>query len=401
MSLRSAIMRLVDCGTAGYPPPVRRRLRIMNVTAFYVALFTLVYTLQQAVLDARTWAPIIIVNLCLMAVALSVPLLHRFGPIAGVLGLGAAESIGLFVLLSYLGRDSGLQVQYIATICVYFVVIGLQRIRLIIALTAVSLLLYVLAWGLFPEPRLVVSAGDMVALNVTAAATTFTILAVVLYYAFHLAEAAQAESDALLHNILPRLVVERLKETPRATIADEIAEGSVLFADLKGFVPIARQLGPVRCVRLLGVVVNAFDQLADQWGVEKIKTIGDAYMAAAGLPDPAADHAERIAHMALAMLETARRISEEEQIALSLRIGIASGPILAGVIGAKRLAYDIWGDTVNFASRLEGLSTPGRILISTPTRHRLAGTFALEPCGPLDVKGFGLEEVWYLLARQT
>ena len=395
------LLRLIDYGSAGYARPVRRRLRIMNVTAYCVAGFTLLYTLQQSVMDFAAWKPVILVNLMLIAASLTVPFLHRISPIAGVLVLGAAESIGLLALTALLGRDSGLHIQYIATICVYFVVLGLERPRLILLLTLASFGLHVLAWALFPQGRLQIGPAEMAALNVTSAATTFTILSVVLYYAFRLAETAQAESDALLNNILPAPVVERLKGAPHATIADEIAEGSVLFADLKGFVPIARQLGPVGCVKLLGTIVNAFDALADRHGVEKIKTIGDSYMAAAGLPQPASDHAERMAAMALSMLAVVRRIAQEEGLPLSLRIGIASGPLLAGIIGAKRLAYDVWGDTVNLASRLEGLSAPDHVLVCALTKTRLEHRYALEGQGPLNIKGFGLEEAWYLVGPRS
>jgi len=229
--------------------------------------------------------------------------------------------------------------------------------------------------------------------------TTFSVISIVVYYAFRLVEQAQAETDALLHNILPSSIADRLKEAPEATIANEFAEASVLFADVEGFVSLAKRLGPARTVELLNDIVRAFDELADRWGVEKIKTIGDAYMAAAGLPVPVPDHAERIAGMALAMLETGRRVAEERNVALAMRIGIASGPVLAGVIGAKRLIYDVWGDTVNLASRLEGQSQVNRILVSQLTQERLAGRYAMEPRGAVDIKGYGAVQAWFLVDR--
>ena len=124
-------------------------------------------------------------------------------------------------------------------------------------------------------------------------------------------------------------------------------------------------------------------------------------MAAAGVPEPAADHAERLAGMALAMQATLARISREQKVALALRIGIATGPVLAGVIGARRLTYDVWGDTVNLASRLEGQSQPGRVLVSRSTKAHLEHRFVLERCGPLELKGFGLEEAWYVVEEQA
>ncbi|HJZ45033.1 MAG TPA: adenylate/guanylate cyclase domain-containing protein, partial [Hyphomicrobiaceae bacterium] len=145
-------------------------------------------------------------------------------------------------------------------------------------------------------------------------------------------------------------------------------------------------------------MMQRFDRLAVTHGVEKIKTVGDAYMAAAGVPEPVADHAPRLARLSLAMLHAAQQLSRDFGVPLHLRIGIASGPVMAGVIGAKRLTYDVWGDTVNLASRLEGQSDAGRVLVARATRERLDGLFALEPAGTLDLKGFGVEEAWFLKA---
>jgi adenylate cyclase len=396
---RRQLTRLAEYGTTGYPPPVRRRLMIMNVTSYLIAGFTLIYTVQQSLLDFETWKPVIYINLVLIGVALAVPFLHRFGEIAGPLTIAVAENIGLFALTGLLGRESGLLMQYYAMIGAYFVIIGLERLKLIVGFIVAGFVLHLLAWKLFPlhEALLAVSQADLDALYITAMVTTFTMIAVVVYYAFRLTEIAQAETDALLHNILPRPIVARLKEAPGGLIADEFGDGSVLFADLRGFVPLAKRLGPARTVRLLNTIVSAFDALADEWGVEKIKTIGDAYMVAAGVPEPAADHAERIASKALAMLAKLDAIARAEGIELSLRIGIASGPILAGVIGAKRLTYDVWGDTVNLASRLEGQSAPNRVLVSPSTKALLAHKFDFEACGPIDIKGFGVEEPWFLI----
>jgi adenylate cyclase len=393
------LARLSEYGTAGYPPQIRRRLKILNVTAYLIAFFTAVYAVQQVLNDYQTWKPIIFINLWLIAGALVVPFLHRFGDVAAGLALMLNESIGLFVLTYYMGRDAGLHLQYFAGIAAFFLVLGLERLKLILCLTVFTLVLHLLAWAWFPAERalLPLPPSALAEHYVTAVVTTFSVIAIVVYYAFKLAETAQNETDALLHNILPGSIVDRLKEAPSATIADEVGEGSVMFADLKGFVALAQRLGPGRTVELLNTIMHAFDELAEQHQVEKIKTIGDAYMVASGVPEPAADHAERIAAMALAMLAALERIARAEDLGLALRIGIASGPLLAGVIGAKRLTYDVWGDTVNLASRLEGRSQPGRILVSQRTKLRLEGRFALEPCGPLDIKGFGIEEAWFLL----
>src|SRR5215467_7485705 len=399
MRWRAVLTRLAGYGTAPYPPSVRRRLRIMNVAAYLIALFTLVYTIEQVILDYQTWKPVIFINLALIVIALGAPFLHRFNEIAGALTLAISENVGLFALTFILGTDAGLHMQYFALVAGYFVVFGLGRLRLIIALIFAGLVLHLAAWAWFTQERALLHVGsyELAELYVTAVLTTSTMVAAVVYYAFRLAEQAQEQTDTLLHNILPAPVVDRLKSAPGAIIADELSDASVLFADLKGFVALAKRLGPARTVELLNTVVSAFDDLADAWHVEKIKTIGDAYMAASGIPEPASDHAQRLGGMALAMHSTLARIAQEQGVALALRIGIATGPVLAGVIGAKRLTYDVWGDTVNLASRLEGHSQPGRVLVSHATKAHVEERFAVERCGALDLKGFGVEEAWYLV----
>jgi adenylate cyclase len=403
--LFARVQRALNYGTGSYPPRIRRRLKIMNVTAYVVAAFTLIYAVQQMFLDFQTWKPVIFINVAMGVLALSIPFLHRFGELTGPIAITLSELFGIFAITYYVGNDAGLHLQYFAATAAYFVILGLERLKLIVAFVLLALALHLAAWSWFVQSRAILAVSQ-VELNehyVTAVVTTFTIVSVVVYYAFRLVEQAQAETDALLHNILPTSIADRLKDAPNTTIADEVSEASVLFADLKGFVALAKQMGPARTVALLNTIVIAFDKLAERCGVEKIKTIGDAYMVASGLPLPAADHAERMADMAFGMLETVKRISGEQNVTLSLRIGVASGPLLAGVIGAKRLTYDIWGDTVNLASRLEGRSEPNRILVSRLTRVLVENRFELEPAGSVDIRGIGAEEAWYLVAprRQT
>ena len=393
------LIRLIEYGTQGYDRETRRRLKILNVVAYLIATFTLVYAVQYLVMDYRNLAPLIALNLAMAGVALLVPFMHRISDVAGALMLSASEYAGLFVFTLYLGNTSGIHIQYFAAPAAFFVIFGLKRIRLILLLTVLVLVLHLAAWFLFPREKALieVDAAMLDQLYITAAVTTLTMIGAVVYYAFRLAEDARAETVALLHNILPDTIADRLTEKPEGVIADSFEAASVMFADLKGFVALAKSLGPERTVALLNELMHSFDRLAVTHRVEKIKTIGDAYMAAAGVPEPSADHAPRLARMALAMLDAASRIAQKFDVALALRIGIASGPLMAGVIGAKRLTYDVWGDTVNLASRLEGQSEPGRILVALQTKAYLDGQFLLEPRGAVDVKGFGEIEAWFLV----
>ncbi|MBI2567802.1 MAG: adenylate/guanylate cyclase domain-containing protein [Candidatus Schekmanbacteria bacterium] len=205
-------------------------------------------------------------------------------------------------------------------------------------------------------------------------------------------------SERLLLNILPASIAHRLKQDHSA-IADGIAEVTVLFADIAGFTPMSARLSAAEVVELLNRVFTEFDALAEKHGLEKIKTIGDAYMAAAGLPEARDDHAFCVANMALDMMAIAPMLASAGERPLELRIGISTGPVVAGVIGRKRFIYDLWGDTVNMASRMESHGKPGTIQVTEATYDRLVGKFQLEERGEIDVKGVGPRRTWYLVSR--
>jgi guanylate cyclase len=243
----------------------------------------------------------------------------------------------------------------------------------------------------------------MLGLNVAAGGTiVFTLLAV---FARQRAEALgalrveQAKAENLLLNILPRSIADRLKAETH-TIADQFGSASILFADVVDFTPLSEGLAPAEVVGILDHLFSHFDALAEQHGLEKIKTIGDCYMVAAGVPSPRPDHARALALMALDMLEVMRTGDEVAHLGLELRVGINSGPVVAGVIGRKRFLYDLWGDAVNTASRMESHGTPGRIQITRATLELLGDEFTYEARGPIAVKGKGEMDAWYLVGRR-
>jgi len=207
------------------------------------------------------------------------------------------------------------------------------------------------------------------------------------------------ENERLLRSILPEAVVRRLK-AGEERIADRVEAASVLFADIVGFTPLAGGLSPEQVVDLLDDLFTRFDALAAEHGVEKIKTIGDCYMAVAGVPEPQPDHAERIADLALAMLAEVRTVNDERGSALELRIGLHTGPLVAGVIGRSKFIYDLWGDAVNLASRLESSGVPGRVQVSEALRDALADRFTFEERGEVELKGKGKLRTWFLLGRK-
>ena len=210
--------------------------------------------------------------------------------------------------------------------------------------------------------------------------------------------AAHAENQRLLLNILPESIADRLLAGERV-IADSFDEVTLLFADIVDFTVMSSRLSARQVVDLLNEVFNATDRLVDQFGLEKIKTIGDAYMVVGGLPEPVADHAENVADMALALSDELTRIKTGSGEALRCRMGIHLGPAVAGVIGSKKFIYDVWGDTVNTASRMESHGIPDRIQVTEPVYRRLTGRFRFEPRGLIEVKGKGPMETWFLLGR--
>lgn len=210
-----------------------------------------------------------------------------------------------------------------------------------------------------------------------------------------LIEQKNRENEALLLNILPGEIAERLKGG-ESEIADSFADVTVLFADLVGFTTLAARMSADEIVDVLNGLFSRFDRVANELGVEKIKTIGDCYMAVCGLPKPCSDHAGRMAHMALRMMEETREHSKEKGLSLQMRIGLNSGPVVAGVIGTCKFIYDLWGDTVNLASRMESTGVPGEIQVTRSVYERLRDGFEFERRGVIQVKGKGAIEAWLL-----
>ena len=209
----------------------------------------------------------------------------------------------------------------------------------------------------------------------------------------------QEQSEKLLLNILPKPIAERLK-AQQSTIADSFADVSVLFADIVGFTELSARMSPTELVKRLNVIFSHFDQLAEKYGVEKIKTIGDAYMVVGGLPMPRDDHAEAIAQMALGMQAKIAKLCADTGEKLAIRVGINSGPVVAGVIGVSKFTYDLWGDTVNVAARMEATGFAGRIQVTDVTYELLKDKYLFERRGVIQVKGKGNMMTYWLLEKK-
>jgi class 3 adenylate cyclase len=218
------------------------------------------------------------------------------------------------------------------------------------------------------------------------------------FFAHRQADAERARAERLLHNMLPEPIAARLQHRP-GPVGDRFEDVTVLFADIVGFTGLSQRVAPEQLVRFLNELFTRFDRIAEVHGLEKIKTVGDGYLVVGGLPEPRPDHAVAVAEMALDLMTVAGAIVDPEGARVQLRIGIQTGPAIAGVIGMTKPTYDVWGDTVNTASRLESHGVPGRIQVGEACYERLRDRYRFEPRGTIDVKGKGELQAYFLLGR--
>ena len=212
-------------------------------------------------------------------------------------------------------------------------------------------------------------------------------------------DAEHQKVEDLLHSILPVSIARRLQDSPRV-IADAFPAATVLFADIVGFTSLSLQTNPTDLVATRNDIFTRLDRLAEQYGLEKIKTIGDAYMVAAGVPEAMPTHAEAMADFAHGAMAEIQKVAPLLGTAIQLRMGIHSGPVVAGVIGKKKFIYDLWGETVNRASRMESHGVPGEVQVSDATKRLLDDTFVFEDRGMLEIKGIGETRAWILKSRK-
>ena len=392
--------RLLDLGTKGYGRVERRQLRVMNALAALIAVSSAFYAVSYALADARLYYWIIVINVGLAAIACLAPALHRIHPAAGGLLILGAQCPGLIALVGLLGRNSGIQLNLIVGAAAAFFVFGSSRPKLGLFAVVAFFSSHLIAWFLFPAGVLAVPQGFLAQLYVSSAANVFVLIAALTYYSFRLTERAEAATETLLHNILPATIVVRLREHPGEPIAEAFDNASILFSDIQGFVLLSKELGPARTVAMLNEMMRRFDALAEKYAIEKIKTIGDAYMAVSGVPEPVPDHADRLARMGLEMFVAKNEVAAQFGIVIPMRIGIASGPVMAGIIGTHKFSYDVWGDAVNLAARLESSGEAERIQVSSDARDALSpDLFAFEARGDIDIKGLGPQRTWFLVPR--
>ncbi len=390
-----------------YVDNVARRLQLLTINAWMAVLVCVGFWIVGVFAGAGFSAPQIIDILAALTFA-TVPWLHRFGELTAPLTFVAASYVSIVAISWNVGTGSGLQFFLLVTACLVVLQLGIEHIALAAFLAALGAGLAISLEFLVPrdtgvQPHWATSLGF--GMSVVSACA---LVVVTMWYAMRgiaRAEAAMEveyhRSEALLGNMLPASIAARLKDPARNIIADKYDDASVLFADIAGFTERASTTAPADLVQFLNRLYNDFDALVDKYGLEKIKVSGDCYMVVSGVPWPRRDHVEALADLALDMADAVAGLQDPHGRPVPLRIGLASGPVVAGVVGSRRFFYDVWGDAVNVASRMESTDTAGRIQVPQAVYERLKPNFVLQERGSVDVKGKGVMRTWYLVGRRS
>ena len=407
--------RRADCERLQRRPPARnqhwaesvtRPQRVLNFATWIAAALTAGLGILQTVTGDRVLY-IGLINLTLAGVFLAIPWLHRFGNIVAATVFVIVSYASLTFVGMQIGTDSGVQFYYLVSASLAVLVLGVEHLTLAGITVAAGAGLVIALQFLVPadtglQPRWALNAGFVFA----TIGACILMLATVWYAMREVSRAEEAmeveydRSEALLANILPATVAAQLKDPAHGTIADRYDDASVLFTDIAGYTERASDMDPTELVRFLDRLYTTFDRLVDRHGLEKIKTTGDGYMVVSGVPLPRDDHVEAIAALALDISRAVASLRDPRGNPVPLRMGIAAGPVVAGVVGARRFFYDVWGDAVNVASRMESTDPVGKIQLTEDVHERLRHAFVLEERGEVDVKGKGVMRTWFLLDRK-
>ena len=398
----------IGFGTEGYSEKVARRLRAVNIAAWSIAAAVAFFAVLRFADPRPEMLPRAIINAVAAMVLASIPLLHRYGPLAAPLTLIAFVYAFLIYVVSQVGMDGGAWLAYLSASALGMLLIGIERVWLCAGLSAVAAAIVIGLQITMPDNTGLLSDKSLFLGNfVFNVLVNMALLFAIVFYAFRQIARAEAKaefehqrSETILSNILPRSVADRLKENSTAVIADRYEDASVLFADLAGFTALASKTTPGDLVLFLNEVFTWLDGQVERHGLEKIKTSGDAYMVVSGVPEPRDDHAEALADFAIAVQEQLKGLADPAGLAIPVRIGMESGAVVAGVVGTRKFFYDVWGDTVNIASRMELTGQIGKIQIGPGCRELLKHSFELEARGLTEVRGKGPMPTWFLLGRR-
>jgi adenylate cyclase len=380
---------------------------VLTITTRIAAAVSVLFGIQQFLI-ARDAQWLGYLNLASAVVFLLIPRLYRFGDVVPPVVFFAAAYTSITISSAYIGSGIGLHFYFVVAAAIVVLVLGIERIVLASVLAALGAGAVIALELLVPH-----DTGAQPDWAFTMGFIINTIAAWVLVVATlgsALREIARAErameieyrrSESLLANILPASIAARLKDPAHNIIADKYDDASILFADIAGYTKRASDTTPTDLVRFLDALYTDLDALVDRHGLEKVKTSGDSYMVVSGVPLARPDHLEALAGLALDMADAVADLKDPQGRAVPLRIGLAAGPVVAGVVGARKFFYDVWGDAVNVASRMETTDVEGRIQVPDDVYRRLFQGFSFEERGEIDVKGKGVMHTWYLTGRRA
>lgn len=400
-----AVRARVPARTRHYAASVARQFRILTITTRIGAGVSAFF----GIISLLTWSEGIwigVLNVVSAVIYLLTPLLYRFGELLAPLTFFLVAYGSIALVSWHVGTGSGVQFYYLVAASIIVLVLGIEHIVLASSLAALGVAIVIALEFLVPaDTGLQPAWGQTIGFVVSAISCWVLVVATVWY---SLRETARAEkamddeyerSEALLTNILPASVAQRLKDPSHEVIADRYDDASVLFADIAGYTKRASAMTPTELVQFLDRLYTILDALVDHHRLEKIKTSGDSYMVVSGVPQPRPDHLEALAGLALDMNDAVAELTDPRGRAVPLRVGIAAGPVVAGIVGASKFFYDVWGDAVNVASRMETTDVAGRIQVPHNVYELLRHAFVFEERGDVDVKGKGLMHTWYLVGR--
>lgn len=383
-----------------------RRVRVLNINALMGLVVCLIFTVLGFWSGPKAY-PIQLVNLFTGVIFALVPWFNRFGELVAPLIFIFTAYTAVVLTCWEVGTGGGVQYYLVTTASLVVLQLGVERIGLAALLAGIGVALVIALQFLVPRSTGVEPPWAMTMSFVITTATACAMIVVTVWFALRdtaraeaVMEAEYARSEALLVNMLPASVADRLKAPDRDVIADRYDEASVLFADMVGYTERASTTPPCDLVKFLDRLYGAFDELVDKHGLEKIKVSGDSYMVVSGVPQPRPDHLQALADLSLDMAAAAAKLKDPLGRSVPLRVGFATGTVVAGVVGSRRFFYDVWGDAVNVASRMESTDSVGQIQVPQDVYELLKDEFVLEERGRIEVKGKGVMRTWYLIGRR-
>jgi adenylate cyclase len=386
---------------------VDRRLRVLTIAGFIAAVVSAAFGVFQLALGGPLWW-LGAVNLACGAVFLAIPRLCPMGELVAPLTFVVFAYVSVGFICFTIGTGSGLQFYFVVAAALVVLVLGIERILMASLIAALGVAITIALELTVPHDRGLGPTWTLTVGFISSVVASAVMIVATIWYTLREIDRAEAameseyeRSERLLANILPETIANRLKDPSRSVIADKYDDASILFADIAGYTRRASDTAPADLVRFLDRLYTDLDALVDRHGLEKVKTSGDSYMVVSGVPVPRHDHIEALASLALDMADAVAGLKDARGRDVPLRIGMAAGPVVAGVVGAKKFFYDVWGDAVNVASRMETTDVEGRIQVPDNVYERLRDRFVLEERGVVDVKGKGPMHTWYLVGHRA